>query len=160
MRDIYRMLYGVKDSETGQRVGLYIFNNEPYSGNQLARLEASMTPEERITLQPLLQKVKEDVVTIMHDFIDDARGARDLIDQITKDWAHVRNRPNSLLLTWGKQKDGHEVEYFFSEIDSFEKIVIFANDLLSFLDDLIASCPVGMKQYQELKEKSRKRAAH
>jgi hypothetical protein len=157
MKEIHVRLYGKKDGD--ERVGLFSFENKTYTIQQLAELEinAQNNPTNK-SLAALLYEVKQDFVGVMKLFIEDARGSKRLIYELTEEWAHLHNRHTSFLLTWGKQKDGQELDYFFAEIDSFEKLSNFCADLLSFLDDLISSCPSGMKHYQELKEKTKKRS--
>lgn len=158
LRKIKQMLHGIKQADTNEYVGLYSYEGTMHSIQSLVQLEKMYRDtgdkEKLARLNILLAEIKEEFMTFMKPFVGDAQGSESLIVEIMEDWAEVFNRSHDcFLLTWGKQKEGAELQAFDTTISSFHKLHEFFTDLISFMESLIKSCPRGWKQYLELVKK-------
>lgn len=160
-----RILYGAY--RDGGRIGLYDFNNKKYSVYEFSALEKELNMRHDISvdekqstknlLQATLVTVKKDFIDIMQPFITQARASKGATVKIVEEWLSLHKRFDSFLHILIKQTENREVDCFNRTINSFESLEIFCLDLMSFLEDLIKSCPFGFKQYNNLVQESAKK---
>jgi hypothetical protein len=155
VRENIGMLYGDIAPGCKKRVGRFSFNGAKHSIQTLARLERNNKGDAQLEtqLQEMLAFVKGEFAKVMEPFMQQGRGAKSFTIQLMQEWAENHNRTNSFLLTWGNQPENKELEIFNNEIVTFVALEKFCADLISFLDDMMRSCPLGWKQYEELLSK-------
>lgn len=157
LNNVDQILYGTRSAHTRSRLGTYGFNGEKYSIEELSKLEEELscqnTPEAQKDLalmHGLLDQIKKDFLDIMSPFIAQARASKQTTIKIVDEWLKLHKRSESFLRTLIRQPETKEIPVFNQEINSFKKLETFCLDLISFLEDLIKSCPVGFKQYNDL----------
>ncbi len=161
INSVDKLLYGIPDHATKLRKGQFEFQGEMYSVSTLAEYELehpNMTPAMKNELNDLFLVARKAFITIATPFIEQARGTKSVTLGFIREWGEKHHRESSGLFDWAKEKDGHEFETFKREIKTFQQLYVFCQDLVSFLSDLIQSCPRAWEQYMELREtKKRKR---
>lgn len=156
---IHNMLYIVKEvqarhlgdtSGTHHRTGHYECEGNKYSIHDLALLEAqgALTP----ALKAMLPVVIDDLLAVAEPFIEQGRNVKAMTLQFLNEWAAHHHREQSFLLHWSSQEDGKEIEIFKQEVTSFAQLHEFCRDLVSFLSDLIKSCPHALEQFKAMKK--------
>ncbi|MEX0940125.1 MAG: hypothetical protein WDZ41_02100 [Candidatus Babeliales bacterium] len=155
-KKVQDQLHGTLDPVTKERTGIYIFQGQYHSIASLTQFEKNnphMTTAVRVQLYSLLEIIKADFVKIADPFVKQAYGVKGITLKFMEQWSTLHNRENSYLLVWGKEKDGHEFETFNRETTTFVHLNDFCTDLISFISDLIQSCPRAWKQFLELQRK-------
>lgn len=161
MQETSGMLHG--DLENNQLIGRYMFEGKQYSIHGLKRLEGAKKiqadPALKTKLNNLFAEIREDFLVMVKPFLYQAQGAKQITLKLMEEWAENRNRADSFMLSWNHQPEGSELEIFRLEVTSFAQLELFCKDLLSFLDDLISSCPRGWHQYEQLRTKLHQRSS-
>lgn len=132
----------------GSRYGLYEFEGKQVTIKQLAQLEENMKPAELYVLDDVLEKVKEDLIKAAVPFMQEAQEVKPITKELLHVWADLHGCYDSCLLEGVLQEPGTEVEGFNRDMTSFHAINRFCQDLISFISDLIKSCPCAMKRFQ------------
>jgi len=159
IREVEKLVYGVANPVTKLRRGMYLFMDEPFSIATFAEYElenAPLPPKVAREVQVLFKTVIEDFIKIAAPFIEQAHGVKAITLGFMKEWAEKHDRESSSLLDWAREKDGHEFDTFRRETNTFKKLYRFCQDLVSFLSDLIQSCPRGWQQFLVLQKKVKK----
>ncbi len=158
IREVEKLIYGIADPTTKVRKGKYTFLGQPHSASSLAELELKSPPmsiKEAQEFKILLNFIIEDFVKIASPFIEQAHGVKAVTLGFMKEWSEKHECENSSLLDWAREKDGHEFDTFRKEVTTCENLYQFCKDLISFLSDLIQSCPRGWKQFLEMQQKNK-----
>jgi len=157
VREVEKMLHGIPNPETKERQGRYVFADEYLSVANIAQIERETADAQtKKAISPLLKQVVDDLIKITQPFVEQARGVKQVTLQFMEQWAEHHHKKDSFLLSWGSEKEGKEFETFKTEITSFHQFEDFCVDLISFLSDLIQSCPRGWQQFIELQKKQTK----
>lgn len=157
LKQVEKLHHGVLNKSVNERVGKYTFRGSRHTVSQLAEIErAGVSQQEVPEMRALLHTAKEDFMRVALPFVEQARGVKAITLKFIEEWAHKHHRLPSYLLDWSKEEDGHELEAFTSNVQSFRQLEEFCVDLMSFIADLVRSCERGWGQYQEIK-KSRKK---
>jgi hypothetical protein len=154
-----------KKTPNGKRIGSYLFERENYCIHDLARMEyklrnksneLSKKEKQKIEtiLRALMGQIKDEFVTLMEGFFEQINQSRSLTVALLEEWALLHDRSESFLLALSKQKEGGEIAFFKESVDSFMLLDQFCADLMSFLEDLVKSCPRAWKQYTNLIKKN------
>ena len=152
---IKTMQYGTKIAPNVFK-GEYIFQNKPYSINELVHVESKFKtahdadPKKITELSAVLADAKQDFVKEIMSFMETARGMKKHITKLIDESCKRRDRKDSELRRWGAAKEGHEEKQFNDDIKDFKTFDAFCTDLSNFLEDLIHSCPKGRKQLQQM----------
>lgn len=157
-KQIQKLLHGLVDRNTGTTKGVYYFNGQYHSVATLAKFELehkNLSDNLKKELADLLEVAKNDFIKIAEPFVAQARGAKMITIRFIEEWAHYYNKKDCALLHWSKAKDGHEFDTFRTQTTSFVLLAEFCEDLLSFLADLVKSCPRAWEQFEELMKKQR-----
>ncbi len=166
LKEVDKFQYGIVNPLNGERIGKYILKGEEHSVYSLMQCEHSLETATiaiaekehlRAALKSSLKMAIDDFVAIMQPFITQARGSKAITITLMEEWAQLHERTKSFILNWSRQKEGTEIDMFREGIDSFEKLNQFCSDLVSFIQDLIQSCPKGWKQYLALVEQHKKK---
>jgi hypothetical protein len=154
-----KIRFGVKGKD-GNYTGMYIFEGKKHSVATMATIEPelmalaksnSIKDQNRYKeYKEVLETVKKDFIKMMLPFLADARGAKEPVMVLIKEWAHLTHRSNSHLLDWFKTPEGKEADEFFEKGTSFNAIEEFIADLTHFLETLCRSCPKAAKHFKEL----------
>lgn len=150
-RDIQSMQLGRRVQQG--RVGMYQFEGAQHCIRTLAQIEKTCTKNSQRILQlnQLLATMKQDFNNIVSPFLELARGAKGPMTLVISDWCDKRNCPKSLLLNWSSSDDD-EMVAFDKSVTSFVLFDDFCTDLVTFLGDLINSCPKARAQFEQLKK--------
>lgn len=154
---IHNMLYIIKEVNAidhgeilgESRVGRYECEGKKYSIHDLTILESegSLSPG----LQAILKIAVHDLLQVAEPFIEQGRSVKAMTLEFLAEWAYKHKREDSFLLHWSKQEDGKEIEIFENEVVTFSQLHDFCRDLVSFLTDLIKSCPRALEQFKAKK---------
>ncbi len=151
---IKKLQVGSKDPQEEKAVGNYSYNNKKYTLLELVELEKSGSKEEVDLLRKALVEVTRNSISdITEPFMKNANDIKEYMVQLIDDSCTKRDRRDSELLSWAQQKKGSELLYFQEHLNTFSAINIFCNDLLTFLTDLVRSCPKAFAKYQEVRRK-------
>ncbi|MGB8467659.1 MAG: hypothetical protein WCE21_01525 [Candidatus Babeliales bacterium] len=153
------LLYGVLDHTTNARMGKYVFRSNNQSIQSLTRLETSdeLTEQEMEMFRPLLHQAIEDFIKVATPFVAQARGVKIITLRFIDEWAHKHHRTHSYLLDWSREEDGKELDAFRRNVQTFRQLDEFCVDLVSFISDLIRSCPQGWQQFLETQKQQRRK---
>lgn len=147
-----------------QRKGKYLFYGKWHGIESLAHIEGELHTALRqetdnskkieiqdclAALQELLTHAKADFIVQSSEFIESGRGAKNITVILIQEDCQKRNIPDSLLLDWAKTKEGQESTMFERQITSFDKYHHFLVDLVTFLSDLVHSCPKAETQFKD-----------
>ena len=127
----------------------YMVAGQKYSIQQLMKLESSFSKGTALVdgniegaLQVALQSAQADFIVIVETFMSNVKKIKFILNALIKDFAVKRNNPTSYLLEWGKDSSGvDERTKFQKDITNFKAFGFFCKDLLTFLKDLMYSCP-------------------
>lgn len=140
----------------GQRKGKYFFDGKWHSIESLARIEHELMAsnraednEKRLALEELLTHAKADFIVQSTEFIESGRGAKSIMVVLIQEDCQKRNRLDSPLLDWAKTKEGQESTMFDHQVINFGLYYHFLTDLVTFLSDLIYSCPKAEMQFKD-----------
>ena len=151
---IKKLQVGAKDPHEEKNRGNYSYQNKKYTLLELVELEKIVAKEDAHHLHvALLEIVRNSISEITEPFMKNANDIKEYMVQLIDESCTKRNRRDSLLLLWAQQKKGSELAYFKENLTSFSAINIFCNDLLTFLTDLVRSCPKAFGKYQEVRRK-------
>jgi len=131
----------------GTRIGLYTYQQKPYSIQTLQAHEKTM--KSATALKPLLEQAIRDFLQISDEFRDSARGSKRFTVLLIEESCEKRGRTDSILLTWAHTTLEQEHAIFKKEITSFDKMESFIIDLFNFLTDLEHSCPKACSLFNE-----------
>lgn len=141
---------------SNQRKGKYNLFGTLHGIESLARIEKEVKNgtskkeiETRAALEELLTHAKADFIVQSGEFIENGRGAKNIMTVLIQEDCQRRNRTDSLLLDWAKTKEGHESTMFERQVRSFGDYYHFLTDLVNFLLDLIHSCPKAEAQFKD-----------
>src|SRR5690606_9862348 len=144
--------------EKKYKVGRYFFGDELHSVASLAQYEIQhphMDATIRSQVKTLLETAKGDFIKIAEPFVQQARGVKQITLRFMDEWAQKHGKENSSLLRWGREKDGKEFDTFKTETVTFQDLYEFCIDLISFISDLVKSCPCAYQQFQEIQRQAR-----
>lgn len=140
----------------GQRKGKYNFNGKFYSVKDLSCLEQEIQNstdkkdlDTKAALQEVLTHAKADFIVQSSEFIENGRGAKQIMIILIQEDCQKRNRLDSFLLEWAKTKEGQESTMFERHINNFTDYYHFLADLINFLLDLVHSCPKAEAQFKD-----------
>src|SRR5579862_2073691 len=140
----------------GQRKGKYLFGGKWHSVESLARIEQELVGSNRkedaeklLALEELLTHAKADFIVQSAEFIENGRGAKNIMIILIQEYCQKRNHNDSPLLEWAKTKEGQESTMFEHHIISFKSYCYFLTDLVTFLADLTHSCPKAEMQFKD-----------
>lgn len=152
IKEIFKRQFGIKQPHSNARIGVFTFRNSLYSIQGLAALERTAHETNDRELQ---NDLENHLVTFRNDFIDVMRPMlirlqglpQRTAHELMKEWADLHNRHDSIIFEWCKHRSGSEEDLFHNHVASFKSFDQFCSDVVSFLDDLIKSCPIGYQQY-------------
>lgn len=104
-------------------------------------------------MQTLLKEIKLIFFEASAQCLAAAHGSKAQFIPLIREWSRVRNKPLSPLLKWAEVDEQEEHEHFNRTITTFEKFQDFCLDLLTFLGDIINSCPKAHALFKQRMEK-------
>lgn len=125
---------------------------DAFSMQDLISLEQKgiMLPEKR---NALLKDLKASFLEVSSQCLAAAHGSKTQFIPLIREWARVHIKPLSPLLRWAEVEEQQEHEHFNKTITTFEKFNEFCLDLLTFLSDIINSCPKAHALFKQRMEK-------
>jgi hypothetical protein len=156
LKKIEDLLKGNIDPATKERAGKYLFQGKFLSIKQLVNVEKninSFDKNSRDEFYRVFEQAREDFIKINEPYLDQVQAGKLITLKFMEEWATKHDREDTYLLAWAKEKPTHEFESFRQKIITFELLDTFCNDLISFISDLIRSCPRAWQQFIELQQK-------
>lgn len=148
-RDLQRFIHGDRNpADKNKRIGKYTLNGQAGLTIEDLRQRQAADPSNP-ELASILVAAKKDFEEMVAPFINQARGTKMFLILSIEESCKRRQRTNSLLLAWANAPDGHETVLFHNEINTFQGLCDFCNDLTNFLGDLIETCPLAKEQYKK-----------
>ena len=159
MKEIEKIIHGTLNPSTKQRKGKYSLREHFYTIEELIAIEKNIHTFDKhmeLELEQVLNQAQEDFIKINEPYLEQAQSGKLVTLKLMDEWAINHNRKESYILDWAKEEPGHEFDSFRKNALSLDTFYLFCNDLISFLSDLILSCPRGWQQFIELQEKKSK----
>ncbi|MBI2774426.1 hypothetical protein HYX58_00240 [Candidatus Dependentiae bacterium] len=152
IKEILKGQFGGRQPNSKKRIGIFNFRNSLYSIQELAALECTAHETNDKELQNDLEShlviFRTGFIEVMRPMLTRLQGLpQRTAHELMKEWAELHNRHDSIIFEWCKHRSGNEEELFHNHIASFKSFDQFCSDVVSFLDDLIKSCPIGYQQY-------------
>ena len=154
--DSRTILFG-KRQEDGTRQGTYIFEGNPFSVIQLCEIESQGRISKGETTR-LLGEMREDFERVAAPFRDIARNFRSVMAELIYESNRKRKRTDSVLNRWANPHAKDERALLDEHVKTIKDFETFVVDLYNFLEDLVHSCPKGIKLYEEWKTEQLKKA--
>lgn len=120
---------------------------------KLKKLIGSVQTDELIMQKEKLQCVKQEIMQLARDFFVNEPHVKPLISKLIQEECKKTDKHESILLKWCEIKHGHEIEAFDFLICTEEDLMRFVEDLISFLENVIYSCPVAEAELREAVKK-------
>ena len=149
---VRKMLVGERTAD-GSYVGLYIFEGNPVSITDLTLIESKMDGEPSQEFYDLLAEIKDEILEVTGQYIDNIRGFKAQILALIQESCDRNGISDCFLLKWAEEEEGEEGTLLQAEINTFEEIKKFCNDLIMFLGDMARSCKKGRQLFMELIKK-------
>jgi hypothetical protein len=140
------MLYGT-DPKTKKYAPRYDMNNKRMSISEFTMLEAA---EPATDLSLKLEEALLDFYKEIQPFLHDAKIALEYNLPLIEEWMEKTQRHDTELYDIHDCQEGKELEHLKSRITSFEKLSTLLEDLISYFESLIHSCPKGVAQFKEI----------
>lgn len=152
---IYMMIQQRKYLKDLRTTECYSFEGKTCTLQDMITVEQDILTKERSSqrhnsLKSNLHEVLDSFMVHMQPHLKDARGTKEQMLVLIKEWAGKAGRANTHLLEWSSSKDGQEAVTFKQYITSFDDFDHFCADLTGFLEALIRSCPKARAQFKEL----------
>ena len=138
---------------------LYDYNNQKYSINDIAKIEAAVYKnptqsqqviDQKNELRNILIYAQADFLEEVERFIINVKNTRSLMVALIEESCALRKNPDCYLLRWSHFKgDENEKDVFRRDITTTKELIIFCKDLVNFLSDLAHSCPNALKNISQ-----------
>lgn len=151
--EVSKVQHGAKKRD--HREGLYVFRGSRYCVHTLVEYENKAIEKNDIIiledLAQLMREIKITFVEIMKPFLARLQSLPvRTTHEIMQEWAELHNRHDSLVMEWSKNRTQNEIELFESYVKSYKDLDQACSDIISFLEDVIKSCPIGYQQYLDI----------
>ncbi len=117
--------------------------------------EKAITDQEKKEVKDALKEAKKKFNLFMNRSMAEARGTKQMAQQLMTDSLNKRKRTNSPLSTYAKVEEGKEEESLEKEITSCKLLYILCHDLFNFLRDVVHSCPKAVADFKARQQKQR-----
>lgn len=146
------MLYGI-DPKTKKNNPRYHFRNSELSVAELTSIEANNpSAEDRIELAATLDEAINDLYKQVTPFLIDAHNSLEYNLVLVEEWMEKTGRMDTNLYDIHHVQED-ELAYLQQRMKSFESLSILLEDLISYFESLIHSCPKGVAQFKEIMKK-------
>lgn len=137
----------------------YHLGNKYYSIKELQMIEQTLQKENK----PLSESQKElfavvliqaqaDFLTIVEQFLINAKAARELIIDIVAESCNLRQKKDAYILKWSRiDPSESEKDIFKRDVNTCTSLSQFCTELIDFLEDFASSCPHALENLKNLK---------
>lgn len=129
--------------------GILTYGNKFVTIKELVELEKNHKGRAK-----LMQEALDGAIThyekITRSHLREARGFKSQMCALITRWAEQRGIGNSILVDWGNQPEGQELDQLRKLATSFEIFDNLLSDLLCYLRDLRFSCPKSWAKFQKI----------
>jgi hypothetical protein len=137
---------------------LYHFMNKQCSINDLQAMETLLAQEhknlsssQKETMLILMLQVQSDFLSIVEQFLINARDAKELMIELIEESCELRKNNDAYLLHWAHLKTNEpEKAVFKRDINSFYNLCKFCAELIDFLGDFGSSCTHAMANLKKI----------
>lgn len=136
----------VVDADTGV-VPVVFYKDRYYTVKEMVEIEKSGT-EDPSALHAALMHAGSHFEKLSEDYVEEIQVAKHFMVSLIHHWSKLRNRPDTILLTWANVNPNEEKSSMYKTVTSFEKLDKLFSDLLLFLADLVQNCPKSHKNYR------------
>ncbi len=136
-----------KGNKKPNRFAIVLYGDEYLTVQELAELETSGKGDP-VLMKKALAHAIDNFEKFSEDYIEEIQMAKGYMVKLIDHWCIARNRPNSILRDWGSI-DHSERESMHTTMSSFKIFESLQDDLLTFLKDLVRSCPISHKAYRD-----------
>ena len=138
---------------------VYQLGHKQYSLKELQMIESTFLKENKVLSQAqkeqfqiVLIQARADFLTIVEQFLINAKEAKELMTEIVAESCKARQNLDAYIFKWAQINTGEpEKTIFKRDINSFISLSIFCSELIDFLEDFASSCPVALENLQRLK---------
>lgn len=138
---------------------VYAAGSKQYSIHELSMIENTLQKENRTLssaqqelFKIILLQAHADFLTLVEQFLVNARDAKELMIQLIDESCAMRNTPDAYLLKWAHMKTTESEKTIFKrDINSMTKFYHFGSELADFLGDFASSCPTALEVLKNLK---------
>ncbi len=140
---------------------LYTFMNKTCSINDLQAIETLLLQEhknfsahQKEALLILMLQVQSDFLSIVEQFLINAREAKELMIELIEESCALRNNKDAYLLYWAHLNTNESEKVIFKrDINSFYNLCKFCAELIDFLGDFGSSCTQALTNLKKLQNK-------
>lgn len=151
----------LKKHETGSEFKapmVYQFGNQHCSINDLQMIEAtllkenkSLSPAQKELMSIIMLQVQADLLSTVEHFLVDAKEHKNLMTELITESCTLRKNTNSYLLYWSKLNTNESEKVVFKrDINTFNALTKFCNELIDFLSDFASSCPHALANLKSI----------
>lgn len=138
--------------------GPYTIIDKVYTVSDLVKIEQDLLAGKKgvITqgmLRSLLQNIRITFLESSKKCMVAAHGNKNQFVLLIHEWCSKRSRLHSRLKTWSEIGDHEEKDHFEKNIITFKLFEEFCSDLLTFLSDIVTSCPKAHKKFKQRVQK-------
>lgn len=138
---------------------LYSFLNKSCSINDLQAMESLLLKEHKTLsasqqemLAILMLKVQADFLSIVEQFLINAREAKELMIELIEESCALRKNNEAYLLKWARMNTTESEKTIFKrDINSFYNLCKFCAELIDFLGDFGSSCTHALENLKNIK---------
>jgi len=142
-----------------QKPYVYQLGQKQYCLKELQIIESTLAKEnkhlsdaQKEQLKLVLIQARADFITIVEQFLVNAKEAKDLMIEIVEESCKARQNNNAYLLKWAHINSGEAEKVIFKrDINNFTNLFVFSNELIDFLEDFASSCPNALENLKKLK---------
>ncbi|MBP9764754.1 class I tRNA ligase family protein [Candidatus Babeliales bacterium] len=142
-----------------QKTLIYQTGNKHYSIHELYMIEQTLQKEKRELsgaqkelFSVLMAQAQADFLTIVEQFLVNAKNARELMVELVEESCTVRNNKDAYLIKWANLNSSEPEKYIFKrDIINFTNMHKFCTELIDFLGDFASSCTNALEAIKNLK---------
>jgi len=146
------------ESEYSFKMNYLAKNESQYESQDLAKERKEIADtynEKKRALRKLLDFAKEDYIEISAKYAGIARGIKDVLLGLIKEFLEKKGLKDSFLLTWGSLEPEEEEENVRKSLTNFQDFTDFCIELVGFLEAMANSCPKGKALFVEMIRKAK-----
>jgi hypothetical protein len=142
-----------------QKPYLYQLGQKQYSLKELQIIEGTILKDNKTLSEGqkeqfdiVLVQARADFITIVEQFLINAKSAKDLMGEIVNESCKLRQNTNAYILKWAHINTTESEKVIFKrDISTLTSLSVFCNELIDFLEDFASSCPNALENLKKLK---------
>jgi len=181
-----KRLFGVMRAD-GTREGIYEFNGKKYCLVELAQIESEYEAEHLCklnylekncskdelaaekaviesdyrektgSLRAVFEIARNDFIEITSAYLESARGMKDPLLIIIKEFCNKKGLETCFLLDWAETEEGGEIDSIKRNMSNFRDLARLCIDMTGFLEAMARSCPKAKAKFIEMVRRAREK---